>query len=562
MRNMWKGLLLFMAALLLCVAPDMSTQAKKKVKVKKVTVKSNYGKSVHVAVGKKVKLTTTVKVTPNKAANKKVTYKSSNKKIATVSSAGNVKGVKRGSCKITVTSKKNKKKKAKISVKVVKQVTKVKLNTTSAMLYAGKSTTLKATLSPTSGSYKKVTWSSSNKKVATVSSAGVVKGVAAGTAKIKATSVEGSKKSASCTVKVLAANTINLSSVQVLAKNSVRVTLDKAKVLTAGQFAVEGKRYAVGTYTRMFKIAQIRNYDNKTYDLTLDSTYSIAEDSYVRVSIASLPGNGTKSVEAQAVFVKSTAPVRKNWIGVIGDEWKETIDLSEYCYGNIAYSVTGSVGGITYKASENALIFSGKPDTVTVGTILTIRAMDELENEVTQKINVYVGNDTTVVAKAEDMTVLAGETLKEKAFAKAAGGSGEYTYTAEGMPAGLTMNDAGTLSGTVSGAGEYTVSVTATDKADSSRTFKTTATIKVMDKKKVAGTVLDASGKPVSDAEVICTNVNDNTTFTATTDSTGAYVAYVAEGTYDIKALKGEKEDHVYSIAVGSAGRQISFVLN
>lgn len=562
MRNMWKGLFILLAAASLCAAPDTDVQAKKKVTVKKVTVKSNYGKSVHVAVGKKVKLTTTVKVTPNKSANKKVTYKSSNKKIATVSSTGNVKGIKRGSCKITVTSKKNKKKKAKISVKVVKQVTKVKLNTTSAMIYAGKSMTLTATLTPTSGSYKKVIWSTSDKKIATVSSAGVVKGVAAGTVKIKATSVEGTKKSASCTVKVLAANTINLSSVQVLSKHVVRVTLDKAKVLTASQFAVEGKRYAVGTYTRNFKIAQIRNYDNKTYDLTLDNTYSISQDSYVRVSIASLPGNGTKSMEAQAVFVKSSVPVTKNWIGVVGDEWNETIDLSEYCYGNISYNVTGSIGGITYRASENALIFSGRPDTVTVGTVMTIKAVDELENEVTQKINVYVGNETTVVAKAEDMTVLAGKTLTNKSFAEAAGGSGEYTYKASGMPAGLTLNEDGTVSGTVTGAGEYTVQVTVADKEDSTRTFKAAAVIKVTEEKKISGTVLDESGKPVAGAVVTCTNVNNNTTFTAETNASGVYDVYVAEGTYDIRAEKEEAEDHVYSIDVGSAGRKISFVLS
>ena len=111
MKQLVKGIVFAAAALMLMQAP----QAQAKVKVKKVTVKSNYGSSVHVAVGKKVKLTTTVKVSPNKSANKKVSYKSSNKKIATVSSSGYVKGIKTGKCKITVTSKKNKKKKEPLS---------------------------------------------------------------------------------------------------------------------------------------------------------------------------------------------------------------------------------------------------------------------------------------------------------------------------------------------------------------------------------------------------------------------------------------------------------------
>ena len=86
MKQLVKGIVFAAAALMLMQAP----QAQAKVKVKKVTVKSNYGSSVHVAVGKKVKLTTTVKVSPNKSANKKVSYKSSNKKIATVSSSARV----------------------------------------------------------------------------------------------------------------------------------------------------------------------------------------------------------------------------------------------------------------------------------------------------------------------------------------------------------------------------------------------------------------------------------------------------------------------------------------
>ena len=559
MKKVGKVLLIFAAAFILCM-PLANTDAQAKVKVKKVKVKSNYGKTVHVAVGKKVKLTTTVTVKPNKSKNKKVTYKTSKKKIATVSGAGNVKGIKKGSCKITVTSKKNKKKKAKISVKVVKQVKTVKLDAESVTLYAGNSRKLKASITPVSGSYKGMKWTTSNKKVATVSSSGTVKAVAAGTATIKATSVEGSKKSASCTVKVLAANTINLSSVQVLSKNTVRFTIDKAKTLTESQIVVEGKRYTAGSYTRRYKIARMRNYDNKTYDLTLDSTYSIAKDSYVRVSIASLPGNGTKSAEAQAVFVKSTAPVTKRWIGVVGDSIEETIDLSDYCYGNISYTVTGSVGGINYKAADNALIFSGTYDTVTVGTILSIRAADELGNVVIQKINVFVGNEATIVAKAEDITILAGDTLDALSFARAAGGSGEYRYEAE-LPEGLSINEDGTVSGAAQKAGEYDVLVTAVDKANEDRVFKTTATVRVMEKRKVSGTVIDASGKAVADADITCENVNDGTIFTAKTDEQGKYVVDVAEGSYHIQAKYGDKEDLVYNIAVGAAGRQLDFLL-
>jgi len=50
-----------------------------------------------------------VTCTPSTASNKKVTYKTSDKSIATVSSKGVVKGLKKGKAKITVISEDGKK---------------------------------------------------------------------------------------------------------------------------------------------------------------------------------------------------------------------------------------------------------------------------------------------------------------------------------------------------------------------------------------------------------------------------------------------------------------------
>lgn len=76
----------------------------------------------------------------------------------------------------------------------VTAATKVKINKTKASIYVGKTVQLKVT-----GTKKKVTWKSSNKKIATVTSKGKVKGVKKGTAKITATV---SKKKYVCKVTV------------------------------------------------------------------------------------------------------------------------------------------------------------------------------------------------------------------------------------------------------------------------------------------------------------------------------------------------------------------------
>lgn len=79
----------------------------------KMTVSANY-KTVDI----KGKITVKVKSVSPSNASKAVTWKSSNKKIATVSSSGVVTGKKAGTVKITATSKSNKKLKKTVTIKV------------------------------------------------------------------------------------------------------------------------------------------------------------------------------------------------------------------------------------------------------------------------------------------------------------------------------------------------------------------------------------------------------------------------------------------------------------
>ena len=66
----------------------------------------------------------------------------------------------------------------------------------------GSETSLEATVSPSSATNKKVKWSSSDTRVATVTSTGKVKAVQKGTVVITATAKDGSGKKASCEVTV------------------------------------------------------------------------------------------------------------------------------------------------------------------------------------------------------------------------------------------------------------------------------------------------------------------------------------------------------------------------
>ncbi|WP_455713992.1 Ig-like domain-containing protein [Anaerosporobacter sp.] len=123
-----------------------------------------------------------------KGTKAKVTWKSANKSIATVDNKGYVKGIKKGSTKVyaTVSGKKYT-----CNVKVEN----VSISSKSKTVSAGSSFTLKL-----NGNTQKVSWSSSNNKVASVTSSGKVKGVAAGKATITA-KVDNKKLTCTVTVK-------------------------------------------------------------------------------------------------------------------------------------------------------------------------------------------------------------------------------------------------------------------------------------------------------------------------------------------------------------------------
>ena len=152
----------------------------------------------NATIEKGTTLTLKPTVYPSSLEDKSVTWTSSAKSIATVSSSGKVKGIKAGTATITCTSVATGLS-ATCKVTVINGT--VTLNKTEAFIEKGKTTTLKATLTPTTLEDMSVKWTSSDKTVATVSSSGKVKGVGYGTATITCTSVA-TGVSATCQVTI------------------------------------------------------------------------------------------------------------------------------------------------------------------------------------------------------------------------------------------------------------------------------------------------------------------------------------------------------------------------
>lgn len=167
----------------------------------KVTIVQMNNKNVTLAPGNTSKLTLW-------GANNTTSWKSSNNKVATVSDDGLVTAVSNGSATITATFK---------GKKITSNITVVGISDDSFVLeYNGRFSATSMTHGGRflklyiTGTKDKVTWSSSNTKVATVDSKGKVIAQGPGTAKITAT-INGSKISSNVKVLQMQDNLVELS---------------------------------------------------------------------------------------------------------------------------------------------------------------------------------------------------------------------------------------------------------------------------------------------------------------------------------------------------------------
>lgn len=333
MKTTIKKISLFMLSLAVVLTMAASTGMNSEAASKKPTKITLKATSKTVDIKGKVKVSVK-SVKPSKAS-KSVTYKSSNKKIATVSSKGTVIGKKKGTVKITATSKKNKKVKStiKITVKDLK-ASSIKLNTTSKTVASGKTTTLKATVKGATGFYNQgVTWKSSNTKVATVSSKGVVKGIAAGQATITATEKGGSKK-ATCLITVTEPVKVDKDARTVTVKgvlNSAALkTATMHYLVTANMEAVKYKPLFIGLNDRIDLANALDSLGATPWNT--DPTTRLKNGATIK---------GTKATNANYTKLN----VKVSWPGHAAVAMKDTIknkDKSAYA-GNIVYANSGAV---------------------------------------------------------------------------------------------------------------------------------------------------------------------------------------------------------------------------
>ena len=188
-------------------------------------------------------------VSPSNASEKRIKWSSGNTSVASISSTGVLTGIKSGTAVITATSYDGNYS-ASCKVTVVQPVTGVKLSASSAKISVGKSKTVTYSISPSNASNKTVTWSSSNKKVATVSN-GVITAKKAGSAVIMVKTADGGF-TAACNVTVV----VPVTGVEV-SVSSVKVPKGQTRVVTAAVSPSDATNKAVKWTSSDTKVATV-----------------------------------------------------------------------------------------------------------------------------------------------------------------------------------------------------------------------------------------------------------------------------------------------------------------
>lgn len=152
------------------------------------------------------KLQLTAYVLPDNTTNKDLRWSSSNPEIATVSETGLVSALKEGNAQIIASTTDGSNLSAICDITVNKQsilITQLAIKPSSIRLAIGETFNLETQIIPTDATNKTVNWSSTNSSVISIDSTGLLTAKGIGTAKIIASTQDGTNLSATCDVAVV-----------------------------------------------------------------------------------------------------------------------------------------------------------------------------------------------------------------------------------------------------------------------------------------------------------------------------------------------------------------------
>lgn len=355
------------------------------VKVSRITLSASTG--LALTKGQTQKLTATV--APANATNKTVTWKTSNKNVATVSENGLVTAVGGGDATITCTAKDGSNVKATCKVTVTVPISGIQLSQTSAALTVGDTLTLTKTIYPSDATNQAVTWTSSSDAVASVDSNGKITAKTAGSVVITCKSVSDNSVVGICNVtvkaKVQTPSEIKVNKIT-LNKTTASVTKGKTLQLTATVTPGNATKKEVKWSTSNKNVAMV-----STSGLVTAKSAGTAT-----ITCTAQDGSGVKAtckITVKNPVVKVTKVTLNKTTATLAP--KETLTLK----ATVA-PTNATNKAVTWKSSNTKIATvssSGKVTAKAAGTVtITCRAKDGSGKKATCKITVYTNTEAYV----------------------------------------------------------------------------------------------------------------------------------------------------------------------
>ena len=355
------------------------------VKVSRITLSASTG--LTLTKGQTQKLTATV--APANATNRTVTWKTSDKNVATVSENGLVTAVGGGDATITCTAQDGSGVKATCKVTVTVPVSGIQLSQTSAALTVGDTLTLTKTIYPSDATNQAVTWTSSSDAVASVDSNGKITAKTAGSAMITCKSVSDNSVVGICNVtvkaKVQTPSEIKVNKIT-LNKTTASVTKGKTLQLTATVTPGNATKKEVKWSTSNKNVAMVSPSGLVTAKSAGTAT----------ITCTAQDGSGVKAtckITVKNPVVKVTKVTLNKTTATLAP--KETLTLKA-----TVTPTNATNKAVTWKSSNTKIATvssSGKVTAKAAGTVtITCRAKDGSGKKATCKITVYTNTEAYV----------------------------------------------------------------------------------------------------------------------------------------------------------------------
>ncbi|MGD0733388.1 MAG: putative Ig domain-containing protein, partial [Terracidiphilus sp.] len=194
-----------------------------------------------------------------------------------------------------------------------------------------------------------------------------------------------------------------------------------------------------------------------TFNYTVTVTDSAGHTGTVNCSVPVAPPPSATCVSITAIQGVAITPVTMVGSGGSG--------------GPYTFSATGLPAGLTISTSGT---ISGTP--TASGTFnYTVTVTDSAGH--TGTVNCSVTVAPPVSATCVSITAVQGVAITPVTMVGSGGSGGPYTFSATGLPAGLTISTSGTISGTPTASGTFNYTVTVTDSAGHTGTVNCSVTV-------------------------------------------------------------------------------------